>query len=109
MTHDLKFGWFSPVIGNAGSNHEAIVLYQQDHILPEALPYFDSLWIADHFYGFDARTEEYVGLVTDGVIHPSKVVRTALQNAASISGLLLTTDSMITDIKDEATVDGSVA
>ena len=58
MTHDLKFGWLSPVIGNAGSNHEAIVLYQQDHILPEALPYFDSLWIADHFYA-DARTDPF--------------------------------------------------
>ena len=60
MTHDLKFGWLSPVIGNAGSNHEAIVLYQQDHILPEALPYFDSVWIADHFYGFDARTDPFL-------------------------------------------------
>ena len=48
------------MIGNAGSNHEAIVLYQQDHILPEALPYFDSLWIADHFYGFDARTDPFL-------------------------------------------------
>jgi hypothetical protein len=34
MTHDLKFGWLSPVIGNAGSDHQAIVLYQQEHILP---------------------------------------------------------------------------
>ena len=57
MTHDLKFGWLSPVIGNAGSDHQSIVLYQQEHILPTALPYFDSLWIADHFYGFDARTD----------------------------------------------------
>ena len=60
MTHDLKFGWLSPVIGNAGSNHESIVLYQQEHILPTALPYFDSLWIADHFYGFDARTDPFL-------------------------------------------------
>ena len=59
MTHD-PVRLFSPVIGNAGSNHEAIVLYQQDHILPEALPYFDSLWIADHFYGFDARTDLFL-------------------------------------------------
>ena len=60
MTHDLKFGWLSPVIGNAGSDHQAIVLYQQEHILPTALPLFDSLWIADHFYGFDARTDPFL-------------------------------------------------
>ncbi len=60
MTHDLKFGWLSPVIGNAGSDHQSIVLYQQEHILPTALPYFDSLWIADHFYGFDARTDPFL-------------------------------------------------
>lgn len=60
MAHELKFGWLSPVIGNAGSNHQSIVLYQQDHILPEALPFFDSLWIADHFYGFDARTDPFL-------------------------------------------------
>ena len=60
MTHDLKFGWLSPVIGSAGSDHQAIVLYQQEHILPTALPVFDSLWIADHFYGFDARTDPFL-------------------------------------------------
>ncbi|MEM9467948.1 MAG: LLM class flavin-dependent oxidoreductase [Actinomycetota bacterium] len=60
MTHDLKFGWLSPVIGNAGSDHRSIVLYQEEHILPTALPYFDSLWIADHFYGFDARTDPFL-------------------------------------------------
>ena len=60
MTHDLKFGWLSPVIGNAGSDHQAIVLYQQEHILPTALPFFDSLWIADHLYGFDARTDPFL-------------------------------------------------
>ena len=42
MTHDLKFGWLSPVVGNAGSDHQAIVLYQQEHILPTALPFFDT-------------------------------------------------------------------
>jgi chaperonin GroEL len=45
-----------------------------------------------------------------GIIDPAKVVRTALQNAASIAGLLLTTDSMITEIKDDkAAVEGSLS
>jgi chaperonin GroEL len=45
-----------------------------------------------------------------GVIDPAKVVRSALQNAASIAGLLLTTDSMITELKDDAAkVEGSIA
>ncbi len=60
MTRDLKFGWLSPVIGNRWSDHQSIVLYQEQHILPTALPYFDSLWIADHFYGFDARTDPFL-------------------------------------------------
>ena len=59
--------------------------------------------------GYNALTGEYEDMFKAGVIDPAKVVRTALQNAASISGLLLTTDSMITDIKDDATIEGSVA
>lgn len=54
----LKFGWLSPVAGHAGSNFQPIVMYQQEHILPEALPHFDSVWIADHFYGFDSEKTE---------------------------------------------------
>ena len=57
---ELKFGWLSPVIGNRWSDYQPIVMYQQDHILPEALPHFDSLWIADHFYGFDTRTDPFM-------------------------------------------------
>ena len=48
-------------------------------------------------YGFDAARGEYVDLVDAGIIDPTKVVRTALQNAASIAGLLLTTDAAVTD------------
>ena len=48
-------------------------------------------------FGFNAATETYGDLVKDGVIDPTKVVRTALQNAASVSGLLLTTHAMIAD------------
>ena len=60
MTRGLEFGWLSPVIGNQWSDHQSIVLYQQDHILPTAVPHFDSLWIADHFYGFDAKTDPFL-------------------------------------------------
>jgi len=48
-------------------------------------------------YGFDAATEQFGDLVKAGVIDPTKVVRTALQNAASVAGLLLTTEALITD------------
>ncbi|MDP6980872.1 MAG: chaperonin GroEL [Myxococcota bacterium] len=51
--------------------------------------------------GFNARTEEYEDLIKAGVIDPTKVVRTSLQNAASVSGLLLTTEAMIADIPEE--------
>ena len=48
-------------------------------------------------YGFNAQTEEYGNLFQDGVIDPTKVTRTALENAASVSGLLLTTESVVAD------------
>jgi alkanesulfonate monooxygenase SsuD/methylene tetrahydromethanopterin reductase-like flavin-dependent oxidoreductase (luciferase family) len=60
MATDLKFGWLSPVIGNRWSDHQPIVMYQERHILPTALAHFDSLWIADHFYGFDAKTDPFM-------------------------------------------------
>jgi chaperonin GroEL len=47
--------------------------------------------------GFNALNGEYVDLVAEGIIDPTKVVRTALQNAASIAGLMLTTDAAVTD------------
>ena len=47
--------------------------------------------------GFNAATDEYVDLVKAGVIDPTKVVRTALQNAASVAGLMLTTEACIAD------------
>ena len=46
-------------------------------------------------YGFDAQNGEYVNLVSKGIIDPTKVVRAALQNAASIAGLLITTEAMV--------------
>ena len=60
-------------------------------------------------HGFDALAGEYKEMFKAGIIDPAKVVRTALQNAASIAGLLLTTDSMVTEIKDGSAVEGSVA
>ena len=48
-------------------------------------------------FGFNARTEEYGDLVEMGVIDPTKVVRTALENAASVAGLLLTTEAVVAD------------
>src|SRR5205823_5108983 len=52
-------------------------------------------------YGFNAQTETFGDLVEDGVVDPTKVARTALQNAASIASLLLTTDALICDYPDE--------
>ncbi len=48
-------------------------------------------------YGFNAETETYENLVAAGVIDPTKVVRLALQNAASVAGLMITTEAMISE------------
>ncbi len=52
-------------------------------------------------YGFNARTEVYEKLIKAGVVDPTKVTRVALENAASISGMLLTTECVLSEIKDE--------
>ena len=52
-------------------------------------------------YGYNAQTDEYEDLVLAGVIDPTKVTRTALQNAASIAGLLLTTECVIVEQKEK--------
>ena len=51
--------------------------------------------------GYDADKDDYCDLVAAGIIDPAKVVRTALQNAASVAALLLTTESLITEIPNE--------
>ena len=51
--------------------------------------------------GFNALTEEYVDMIQAGIIDPTKVTRSALQNATSVAATLLTTESIVTDIKDE--------
>jgi chaperonin GroEL len=53
-------------------------------------------------YGYNARTEVFENLIGAGVIDPTKVVRVALENAASIAGMLLTTECVISDIKEDA-------
>lgn len=49
-------------------------------------------------FGFNAATEEYEDLIQAGVIDPTKVVRTALQNAASVASLMLSTEALITEL-----------
>jgi len=55
----------------------------------------------DPNYGYNAETEKYGDLVKEGVIDPAKVTRLALQNAASIAGLMLTTEALVADIKED--------
>ena len=54
--------------------------------------------IADETFGFNAQTEEYVNMIEAGIIDPTKVVRTALQDAASVAGLLITTEAMVAEL-----------
>jgi chaperonin GroEL len=49
-------------------------------------------------FGFNAQTEEYVDLIKAGIVDPAKVVRTALQDAASVAGLLITTEAMVAEL-----------
>jgi chaperonin GroEL len=59
--------------------------------------------------GFDAETNEYVDMMQAGIIDPTKVERVALQHAASIASLLLTTEVLVTDIPDAETADPAMA
>ena len=53
-------------------------------------------------YGYDAQTGEYGDMVEKGILDPTKVTRSALQNAASVAGLMLTTEAMIAELpKDD--------
>ncbi|MBK8812951.1 MAG: chaperonin GroEL [Acidobacteria bacterium] len=75
------------IVGNAGKEGAVIV---------EKIRNEDS-----ETYGFNAATEVFEDLVAAGVIDPAKVTRTALQNAASIAGLMLTTEAMISELPDD--------
>jgi chaperonin GroEL len=52
-------------------------------------------------YGFDAQKEQYVDMIEAGIVDPAKVVRTALQDAASVAGLLITTEAMVAEVPKE--------
>ncbi|SNR17206.1 chaperonin GroEL [Tenacibaculum jejuense] len=52
-------------------------------------------------FGYDAKTEQYVDMLEAGIIDPKKVTRVALENAASVSGMILTTECALVDIKEE--------
>jgi chaperonin GroEL len=52
-------------------------------------------------FGYNARTDTFEDLAKAGVMDPTKVVRTAIENASSIAGLLLTTEAMITEVEEE--------
>ena len=53
-------------------------------------------------YGFNALTEEYADMIPSGIVDPTKVTRSALQNAASVASMVLTTESLVADIKEPA-------
>ncbi|WP_029354268.1 chaperonin GroEL [Bosea sp. 117] len=56
----------------------------------------------DQNFGFNAQTEQFVDMIASGIVDPAKVVRTALQDAASVAGLLITTEAMIADLPKPA-------
>ncbi|MBN4668557.1 molecular chaperone [Pandoraea nosoerga] len=56
-------------------------------------------------YGFNAQTEEYVDLIEAGIVDPAKVVRTALQDAASVASLIVTTEALVAELpKDKPAI-----
>jgi chaperonin GroEL len=62
---------------------------------------------ASQNYGYDARQDRYCDMVKEGIIDPTKVVRSALQNASSVATLLLTSDALVAEIpKDEKKAGG---
>ena len=60
-------------------------------------------------YGYDAKSDSYVDMLSAGIIDPKKVTRVALENAASVAGMILTTECALTDIKEESAGGGMPA
>jgi hypothetical protein len=58
--------------------------------------------LSGYSYGFDSQTGEYGNLVAKGIIDPTKVVRVAIQNAASVAALLITTEAMVAEVPKNA-------
>lgn len=75
------------IVQNAGADGDVVI---------------DKILSAKGNNGYNAATGEYTDMVKSGIIDPALVVRTALQNAASVAGLMLTTDVLISEIKDDA-------
>lgn len=75
------------IAANAGVDHATIIAKLLDMKLPD--------------YGYDAQNLDYVDMIKAGIIDPTKVVRTALEDAASVAGLLITTEAMIVDVPEE--------
>ena len=61
----------------------------------------DAILEKEGAYGYNAATREFGDMFKMGIVDPAKVARTALQNAASVAGLLLTTNVLVTEIKEE--------
>lgn len=74
------------IASNAGINEGVVV--EKIKSLPEG-------------YGFNAATEEYIHMIDNGIIDPAKVTRSAIQNAASIASLILTTESLVVEKKED--------
>ncbi|MBR7071898.1 MAG: chaperonin GroEL [Clostridia bacterium] len=60
-------------------------------------------------FGFDAFKEEYTDMIEAGIVDPTKVTRSALENAASVAAMVLTTESLVTDIKEDAAAQAAAA
>ena len=75
------------IVSNAGGEGSIVVGRIQDN--------------KSQTFGFNAQTDEYVDMIEAGIIDPSKVVRTALQDAASVAGLLITTEAMVAELPKE--------
>jgi len=60
----------------------------------------------DNNYGYNAATGEYGDMLKMGILDPTKVTRTALQNAASVSGLMITTEAMVAELPKEEAAGG---
>lgn len=64
---------------------------------------------ADKGIGFDAMNDEYVDMIKSGIVDPTKVTRNALQNAASVAAMILTTEAVVADIKEDEDLAGAMA
>jgi chaperonin GroEL len=79
------------ILLNAGQNPQDIIQTLHTHWTVEG----------GENLGYNARTEEFVDMFADGVIDPKKVTRTAIQNAVSVVGMILTTECMVVDKKEK--------